>query len=147
MLPIPARRRGSGRERPAAGHDRGAVDRTRRVARISLLGITGPIAERVSGGAKDELLAIIDECMAAGWSLEPTGAVLQIDRRRVWRWQARRDRGLLNDCSPGGNPIHGHALEVEAILELAEEWAPMDRSHRRLAYRDLGGPPTTQRDH
>jgi transposase InsO family protein len=62
--------------------------------------------------------------------------VLQIDRRRVWRWQARRALDDLDDHRSGGNPIHGlMPWEVEAILALAEEWGPIDRSHRKLAHR------------
>ena len=52
--------------------------------------------------------------------------MLEVDRRRVWRWQRRRDGGGgLEDRSPGGNPIHALLdWEVEAILALAEEWGP-----------------------
>jgi transposase InsO family protein len=98
--------------------------------------MSGPIPARVDGAAKDKLLAIIDEAMGAGWSLERACAVLQIDRRRVWRWQARRRVDDLDDHRPGGNPVHGLlAFEIDAILELAEEWGPIDRSHRKLAHR------------
>jgi transposase InsO family protein len=98
--------------------------------------LSGPIPARVDGAAKDKLLAIIDECCAAGWSLARTCAVLEIDRRRVWRWQARRALDDLDDHRPGGNPIHGlMPCEIDAILALAEEWGPIDRSHRKLAHR------------
>jgi transposase InsO family protein len=42
----------------------------------------------------------------------------------------------LDDHRPGGNAIHGlMPAEIEAILALAEEWGPIDRSHRKLAHR------------
>jgi transposase InsO family protein len=82
------------------------------------------------------LLAIVDEAIDAGWSMARACAVLEIDRRRVWRWQARRAAGALDDEAPGGNPIHGLLnWEIEAILVLAEEWGEIDRSHRKLAHR------------
>ena len=86
---------------------------------------------------KDRLLAIVSECVAAGWTTERACSVLEVDRRRVWRWQRRRDGGEgLEDRSPGGNPVHALlGWEVEAILALAEEWGPTDRSHRKLAHR------------
>ena len=86
---------------------------------------------------KEKLLAVIAECVAAGWTTERACSVLEVDRRRVWRWQRRRDGGVgLEDRSPGGNPIHALLdWEVEAILALAEEWGPVDRSHRKLAHR------------
>ena len=74
--------------------------------------------------------------MAAGWSMARVCSVLGIDRRRVWRWQARRAAGTLDDETPGGNPVHGLLnWEVEAILILAEVWGDIDRSHRKLAHR------------
>ena len=86
---------------------------------------------------KDKLLAVIAECVAAGWTTGRACSVLEVDRRRVWRWQRRRDSGEdLEDSSPGGNPIHALlGWEVEAVLALAEEWGPVDRSHRKLAHR------------
>jgi putative transposase len=81
-------------------------------------------------------LAIVAEAMAAGWSLARVCSTLEIDRRRVWRWQARRAAGTLDDDAPGGNPIHSLlGWEVAAILALAEEWGDLDRSHRKLAHR------------
>ena len=72
------------------------------------------------------LLAIISECVAAGWTTERACSVLGVDRRRVWRWQRRRDASAgLDDRSPGGNPIHALlGWEVEAVLALAEQWGP-----------------------
>jgi transposase InsO family protein len=74
--------------------------------------------------------------VAAGWTTDGACAALEVDRRRVWRWQARRDAGELDDRPPGGNAIHGLLdWEIQAILALAEEWGPLDRSHRKLAHR------------
>ena len=53
------------------------------------------------------------------------------------RWRARlREVGTLVDRAPGGNPVHGlMPAEVTAILAVAEQWGPIDRSHRKLAHR------------
>lgn len=55
----------------------------------------------------------------------------------MWRWQRRRARGEdLDDRLPGGSPVHALLdWEVAEILALAEEWGPLDRSHRKLAHR------------
>jgi putative transposase len=48
----------------------------------------------------------------------------------------RRGVGRLVDAKPGGAPLHGLlAEEVDAILAVFEEWAEVDRSHRKLAHR------------
>jgi hypothetical protein len=122
---------------PPAGHDRRAGDRVGRPARKISLGLSGPVPQRVPGDVKDKLLAIIDDCVAAGWRTARACAVLGMDRRRVWRWQCRRDGGEdLADRRPGGNAIHGLLdWEIDAIMALAEEWGPIDRSHRKLAHR------------
>jgi transposase InsO family protein len=98
--------------------------------------LSGPIPARVDEAAKVRLLAIIDEAMAAGWSLGRVCSTLELDRRRAWRWQARAALGALADRPPGGNPIHGLLpAEEQAILELFDEWGPVDLSHRKLAHR------------
>ena len=62
--------------------------------------------------------------------------VLELDRSRLWRWRARADQGRLDDERPGGNPVHALLdWEVAEILALAEQWGPLDRSHRKLAHR------------
>ena len=61
----------------------------------------------------------------------------QVSDDRVHRWRARR-RGLgtLEDLAPGGAPVHALlADEVAEVLAVAEEWGPVDRSHRKLAHR------------
>lgn len=98
--------------------------------------MSGPIPARVDAAAKAKLLAIIADAMAAGWSMARACGVLELDRRRAWRWQARAAIGALADRPPGGNPIHGLLdWEQEAIVELFEEWGPVDLSHRKLAHR------------
>lgn len=88
---------------------------------------------------KEELLSIVAECVASGWTTQRACSVLGVDRRRVWRWQRRRSAGggeELVDRSPGGRPIHGLLeWEIAAVLDLAERWGPVDRSHRKLAHR------------
>lgn len=61
----------------------------------------------------------------------------QVSDDRVHRWRARqRDVGTLVDRAPGGNLVHGLLPdEIAAILAIAEEWGPTDRSHRKLAHR------------
>jgi hypothetical protein len=66
----------------------------------SSLGLSGPVRARVDGAAKDKLLAIVEEAMAAGWSM---GRILPATRE-----------GIRNDCrswirhhilQPGRSPI------------------------------------------
>lgn len=74
--------------------------------------------------------------MTAGWSLARVCGVLEVDRRRVWRWHERAAAGTLADRAPGGHPIHGLlAWEEAAIVELFTDWGPVDLSHRKLAHR------------
>jgi hypothetical protein len=61
----------------------------------------------------------------------------QVSDDRVHPWRARRRHtATLVDRAPGGHPVHGVlAGEVDASLAVAERWAPIDRSHRKLAHR------------
>ena len=89
------------------------------------MGLSGPVPQRVPGDVKDKLLAIIDECVAAGWITERACAVLEVDRRRVWRWQCRCDAGEgLDDHRPGGNPIHGllGAVTIDEVGRATPGW-------------------------
>jgi putative transposase len=100
------------------------------------LGLSGPIPARVDGAAKARLLELIDQAVSKGWSMARACAVLQLERIRAYRWQARRAVGTLDDRAPGGCPIHGLLAEEEqAIIELFNEWGPVDLSHRKLAHR------------
>lgn len=97
----------------------------------------GPVPARVSGAVKAELLALIDDAVAGGWPVGKACSVLGLDRQRAWRWHTRRQAGLpLDDAASGGNPIHGLLdWEQAEIVALFEEWADIDRSHRKLAHR------------
>jgi putative transposase len=98
--------------------------------------LNGPIPDRVDEAVKVRLLGLVGAAVAAGWSTARACHVLELDRRRLWRWQARAAAGTLGDRPPGGNPIHGLLdWEEKAILELFETWGPVDLSHRKLAHR------------
>ena len=98
--------------------------------------MSGPIPARVDGAAKETLLDLIDDAVDAGWSVTRACATLELDRGRVWRWTQRRSAGRLDDARPGGNPIHSILEWEEAeILAVFDEWADVDRSHRKLAHR------------
>ncbi|EWT04119.1 integrase, partial [Intrasporangium chromatireducens Q5-1] len=82
------------------------------------------------------MLALVDEALEAGWSVRDACRVLELPERRAHRWDRRRGEGRLADAKPGGAPVHGLlAEEVEAILAVFEDWAEVDRSHRKLAHR------------
>ena len=71
-----------------------------------------------------------------GWSFQQACRVLGLSERRARRWQERAAAGLLDDHKPGGTPVHAlRPQEIQAILELANEWGEIDGSHRRLAHR------------
>jgi transposase InsO family protein len=98
--------------------------------------LSGPIPGRVDEAVKARLLELIDDAIAAGWALERVCGVLGLERRRAWRWQARAAAGTLADRPPGGNPIHGLLdWEEQAIVDLFDQWGPVDLSHRKLAHR------------
>lgn len=92
---------------------------------------------RLSSEAKQALVDLVDEAVAAGWPHTRACAVLGVSDVRVHRWRARRrDRAGLADRPPGGNPVHRLLdWEEQAILDLVEDWAPTDHSHRKLAHR------------
>lgn len=98
--------------------------------------MSGPVPSRVQEAAKLTILNVIDHALSEGWTLSRVCGVLEFDRQRAWRWAQRRTDGTLADRPGGGNPVHG-LLEWEqtAILELYEEWGPVDMSHRKLAHR------------
>ena len=76
------------------------------------------------------------EAVAEGFTTQAACRVLQVTQRRVNRWQVRRAAGRLADRPAGGGAVHGLLEEeIEAVLELAEEWGEIDRSHRKLAHR------------
>ena len=95
------------------------------------------VPRRLPGEAKEGLIKLVDQATDAGWSHRRATAVLGVSDVRVHRWRARRRLlGTLEDLAPGGNPVHRVlAWEKRAVLDLVEEWAPTDRTHRKLAYR------------
>lgn len=97
----------------------------------------GPVPARVDSPAKERLLKLVDDAVAAGWAHTRACETLGISDVRVHRWRARlREEGTLVDRAPGGNPTHRLlAWEEAAILELIEQWGQIDRSHRKLAHR------------
>jgi putative transposase len=103
------------------------------------LGLTaGPVPARVDAGIKLGLLELIDHAVGQGWSVRRACGVLEVNDRRVSVWQSRRSAGLGLADAPSGPTEALHGLldwERAAILELFDDWAEIDRSHRKLAHR------------
>jgi putative transposase len=91
----------------------------------------------VSAETKLELLGLIDGAVRDGWAHRRACEVLVLADVRAHRWRQRlRDTGSLEDRDPGGGAVHGLLSWEEAeILDLIEEWGPVDRSHRKIAHR------------
>ena len=91
----------------------------------------------MSAETKLELLGLIDGAVRDGWAHRRACEVLDLADVRAHRWRQRlRDTGSLEDRDPGGGAVHGLLSWEEAeILDLIEEWSPVDRSHRKLAHR------------
>ena len=91
----------------------------------------------MSAQTKLELLGLIDAATAAGWSHVRACSVLELADVRAHRWRARlREAGTLEDRPPVGAAVHRVlSWEEQAILDLIEQWAWVDRSHRKLAHR------------
>jgi putative transposase len=91
----------------------------------------------VSAEIKLELLGLIDAAVAGGWAHARACRVLDLGDVRAHRWRQRlRELGTVQDRDPGGGAVHGLlAWEEQAILDLIERWAWVDRSHRKLAHR------------
>jgi putative transposase len=91
----------------------------------------------VSAATKLELIGLIDQAVADGWAHVRACRVLEIEDVRVHRWRARlAETGSLDDRPPIGDAVHRILPEEEqAILDLIEQWGPVDRSHRKLAHR------------
>lgn len=92
------------------------------------------IPRRLDAETKAGLLSLVDRAVVEGWTTRAACEVLKLSRRRVQRWDHRR--GNLADMRPGGTAVNALlADEVDAIVELFNEWGERDRSHRRLAHR------------
>jgi transposase InsO family protein len=99
----------------------------------------GPVPPRVDASVKAGLLELVAYAQREGWSSRSAAAALGADHMRVLRWAARAAVGAerLVDA-PSGPDEAAHALldwERAAIVKLADEWAAIDRSHRKLAHR------------
>ncbi len=101
------------------------------------MGLTGALPARVPADVKELVLKSVDDAVAAGFAHSWVCSLWQVSDDRVHRWRTRRrELGTLVDRAPGGNPMHAILpAEVDAILEIAERWGPVDRSHRKLAHR------------
>ena len=99
---------------------------------------TGLVPPRVDAPVKAGLLELVAHAHAeAGWSLRRSAALLGVEHTRLLRWASRALTGQLQDAKPGPESAL-HALldwERTAILDLAEAWGEVDRSHRKLAHR------------
>jgi putative transposase len=99
---------------------------------------TGLVPPRVDAPVKQGLLDLVAHAHEhAGWSLRQSASVLGIEHTRLLRWATRAAEDRLVDAKPGPQ-VPVHALldwEREVILKLAEDWAEIDRSHRKLAHR------------
>jgi len=100
------------------------------------LGLSGPIPTRVDQVTKAGLLVLVEGAVAGGWSTAGACRYLELSKRRYERWRRRAETGNLIDRVPGGPPLHRITPGEEAeILAVFEEWAEVDRSHRKLAHR------------
>jgi putative transposase len=100
------------------------------------LGLSGRIPSRVPTATKTALLGLVDAAVAGGWTTRAACRYLELPVRRCERWRERAAAGVLDDRAPGGNPVHGLTPAEEAeIIAVYEEWAEIDRSHRKLAHR------------
>ena len=100
------------------------------------MGLSGPVPARVPAEVKELVLSTVDDAVAGGYSHRWATGLWQVSDDRVHRWRARRRDGDLEDRAPGAAAPHRLLDgEVAAILEIAEQWGPVDRSHRKLAHR------------
>ena len=97
------------------------------------MGLSGRIPRRLDAATKAGLIDLVDAAVYAGWSTRQACRYLELSQRRLERW---RHRHVLDDTSPGGNPVHGLTpAEEDEIVAVFNEWADIDRSHRKLAHR------------
>lgn len=74
--------------------------------------------------------------MKNGWDHRRCCRVLELKESRAWRWRSRKQGDRLVDHASGGHAVHGLLPgEREAIVAVFDEWAEVDRSHRKLAHR------------
>jgi hypothetical protein len=82
------------------------------------------------------LLVLVEHAAGHGWSTARACRLLGLNPDRLADWRDRRDVDRLADLPCGGGAVHG-LLDQErvAILTLFDQWAQVDRSHRKLAAR------------
>nr|HNH95034.1 hypothetical protein [Microthrixaceae bacterium] len=101
------------------------------------MGLSGRVPRRVDAATKEALIGLVGQAEAGGWSTRSACRYLELSQRRLERWRHRVAEGIsLDDETPGGNPVHGITpAEEDEILAVFNEWADIDRSHRKLAHR------------
>jgi len=99
--------------------------------------MSGPVPKRTDQATKTVLMGLVETAETAGWSTRRACGYLELSQRRLERWRRRVAAGeALKDRAPGGNPVHGLTPAEEAeIVAVFNEWAHIDRSHRKLAHR------------
>lgn len=101
------------------------------------MGLSGRVPRRVDVATKTALIDLVSGAEEAGWSTRAACRYLELSQRRLERWRHRvASGGTLDDAKPGGNPVHGlMPAEEDEIVAVFNEWADIDRSHRKLAHR------------
>ena len=101
------------------------------------MGLTaGAVPARVEAPVKAGLLALVGHAVERGWSTARACRLLGLDPDRHAGWRVRHLADRLTDSPAGGGAVHGLLdRERAAIVALFEDWAPLDRSHRKLAAR------------
>ena len=101
------------------------------------MGLSGRVPRRVDAATKVALIGVVDGAVEGGWTARDACRYLELSQRRLERWRCRATAGdSLDDEPPGGNPVHGLTpLEEDEIVAVFNEWAEVDRSHRKLAHR------------
>ena len=101
--------------------------------------MAGPVPARVDAKVKAGLLAAVEHAVEhGGWSVRRACQLLEVNDDRVARWWQLQAAGRpLEDGRPGPEQAL-HAIldwERDAILEVYDGWADIDRSYRKLAHR------------
>jgi hypothetical protein len=100
----------------------------------------------VDAATKTALLGLVADAESSGWSTRAACRYLELSQRRLERWRHRAADGSLDDASPGGNPVHGLTPgEEDEIVAVFNEWADIDRSHRKLAHPGIVAGPVLGR--
>ena len=94
---------------------------------------------RVPAQTKELILDLADDAVRGGAAHIWACSLLGVSDDRAHRWRRRlRDTGALADRPPGGVALHAlRPSEIEEILDICEQWGPVDRSHRKLAHRSF----------